>query len=261
MPFDHYVHPEFGYLAPTSRFRRELRVGLISMAIGLVFGVIAPIALNVSLRHPEGGSLSSAEIRGAVAGAATTVQAPPDGKFSKSIGAVSINTNAAATPSEANTKNAGMSDSTVDDGGSSGAPKPPLNPKPRAKALGGSLADAPPIARLPLGRSDPTSGLIPSDAQADKNGTRGHRGAMGLEQPPGRAFQHDETAAAPIPLPRKRPEKTARRTNPASDFFRSREEGGNDLTDGDTTKRAARVGPAYVRDSSPSLKGFWAWSW
>ena len=41
MRSDHYIHPEFGYLAPTGRFRRELKVGLLSVLFGMATGVAA----------------------------------------------------------------------------------------------------------------------------------------------------------------------------------------------------------------------------
>ena len=38
MPSAHYVHPEFGYLAPTSRWRRDLKVAAISIFFGAIAG-------------------------------------------------------------------------------------------------------------------------------------------------------------------------------------------------------------------------------
>jgi len=52
MGSDHYIHPEFGYLAPTRRFRRELRGGLLSMLLGMGIGVVASSGIN----HYQGRS-------------------------------------------------------------------------------------------------------------------------------------------------------------------------------------------------------------
>ena len=38
MPSEHYVHPEFGYLAPTSRWPRDLKVAVISIFFGAIAG-------------------------------------------------------------------------------------------------------------------------------------------------------------------------------------------------------------------------------
>ena len=38
MPSARYVHPEFGYLCPTPRLRRDLRVAVISILLGTVIG-------------------------------------------------------------------------------------------------------------------------------------------------------------------------------------------------------------------------------
>jgi hypothetical protein len=83
MRSDHYVHPDFGCFAPTSRFRRELRIGFLSM----VFGVGVGVAVTVSTRHQDHAWLSAAESRGDVAGAAASMQAPPDATPDKSVGA------------------------------------------------------------------------------------------------------------------------------------------------------------------------------
>src|SRR5438874_12867389 len=38
---DHYVHPEFGYLSPTRRWRRELRIAIFSVLFGIGIGAAA----------------------------------------------------------------------------------------------------------------------------------------------------------------------------------------------------------------------------
>src|SRR5438874_7021717 len=43
---DHYVHPEFGYLSPTRRWRRELRIAFFSGLFGIGIGAAAVIALS-----------------------------------------------------------------------------------------------------------------------------------------------------------------------------------------------------------------------
>ena len=51
MIFDHYVHPEFGYLRPTPRLGREIRVALFAALFGASVGAAAIIALSGEDRH------------------------------------------------------------------------------------------------------------------------------------------------------------------------------------------------------------------
>ena len=46
MRSDRYVHPEFGWLSPTPRLRRELRMAFFSVILGIVIGAAAVIALS-----------------------------------------------------------------------------------------------------------------------------------------------------------------------------------------------------------------------
>ena len=66
MRSDHYLHPEFGFLVPTGRLRRELRVGLLSMLFGVGMGMAAVTALSIGSRDHQQGSARSAGAGGAV---------------------------------------------------------------------------------------------------------------------------------------------------------------------------------------------------
>jgi hypothetical protein len=46
MHSDRYVHPEFGLLCPTPRFRRELRTAFVSVLFGIGIGAAAVVALS-----------------------------------------------------------------------------------------------------------------------------------------------------------------------------------------------------------------------
>jgi hypothetical protein len=46
MNADRYVHPEFGFLSPTPRLRRELRMASFSLLFGIGIGAAAVIALS-----------------------------------------------------------------------------------------------------------------------------------------------------------------------------------------------------------------------
>jgi hypothetical protein len=49
-------HPEFGYLHPLARLRRDVRVALASFASGAVLGAVAIVAVYVSYPKPETAS-------------------------------------------------------------------------------------------------------------------------------------------------------------------------------------------------------------
>jgi hypothetical protein len=66
MRSEHYLHPELGFLAPTARLRRELRVGLLSMLFGVGIGVVAVTALSLGSRDQDHGSAYSAGTSGTV---------------------------------------------------------------------------------------------------------------------------------------------------------------------------------------------------
>jgi hypothetical protein len=46
MHSEHYPHPEFGWLSPTARLRRELRTAFFSALFGIGIGAAAMVALN-----------------------------------------------------------------------------------------------------------------------------------------------------------------------------------------------------------------------
>ena len=53
MPPANYVHPEFGYLCPTSRLRRDFRVAVVSIVLG---GIIGAIVVTLRAGHDRSDS-------------------------------------------------------------------------------------------------------------------------------------------------------------------------------------------------------------
>jgi hypothetical protein len=51
-----YFHPEFGCLAPTSRFRREVRLGFLSLLFRIGIGVVAVTGLSKATRDRDSRS-------------------------------------------------------------------------------------------------------------------------------------------------------------------------------------------------------------
>jgi hypothetical protein len=61
MRSDRYFHPEFGWFAPRSRLRRELRIGFFSMLVGLGTGVAAVTAVSTGPHERDSGSVASVQ--------------------------------------------------------------------------------------------------------------------------------------------------------------------------------------------------------
>jgi hypothetical protein len=58
-----YLHPEFGYLCPTPRFRRDLRVAFFTIVLGAGIGavtVVVPSAANREVHTASAADVSSA---------------------------------------------------------------------------------------------------------------------------------------------------------------------------------------------------------
>jgi hypothetical protein len=245
---DRYIHPEFGCLAPTSRFRRDLRIGLTSLAIGLVSGVVAVVALTAHMRDPEDLARSDARSAAALAGDASPARAGRGGHSVANAAAEGAHSEELAARNETNTT--AWSAPPTDKSGSPETAKPPDVPKPAVMRS----SNAPAIARLPIGRSQALGDLNGSGAQPRKDLGTAARDATMTDQQDQAALQHGETAtgrsSATLP-PRKKAERTARRKNPAPDLYRSR----------DDSADVARASRAYARETTPIPRGFWAWSW
>jgi hypothetical protein len=59
MARDEYTHPEFGFLSPTPRLRRELRIALVSGLFGAVAATAGVLALSASYRDADWPTVAS----------------------------------------------------------------------------------------------------------------------------------------------------------------------------------------------------------
>ena len=73
MPSPNQFHPEFGYMCPTSRFRRTLRVSLVAAVIGAAAGAIGVVATA------ERGDRMRSEIAATIGVGEPAVAAPAAG--------------------------------------------------------------------------------------------------------------------------------------------------------------------------------------
>jgi hypothetical protein len=238
MRSDHYLHPEFGFLVPTGRLRRELRVGLLSMLFGVGIGVTAVTALSIGSRDHHQGAEHSARTGGAVVTASGAAR--EDGGNGRRVGTASTDPNETVTQT-ADHASAKQPDASAGGEGNSadhvkGACQGTADLSCAKAGVGAArralprMHDAPAIARLPLGRS--TAGLR----------------------------QDDATASTPesVPLPREKPRKAVAGQNTLRQAGMNGHEESRTIWTNQGSQ--TRPGRAPTRDRSQSLRGFWAWS-
>jgi len=167
--FGHYAHPEFGYLSPAPRFRRELRVAFFAALFGAAIGVVSVIALSAS--DGQGNLAAATQAR-----ATAPVSEPREGD----AGVTASGFNSADTASnhqvrsspgfvgrsvgsekfEANRATACEDHLSLDSQRQCSAEK--LH-RARLRAAG----NGPDVARVPLGHPAPVENATPSPALAD----------------------------------------------------------------------------------------------
>jgi hypothetical protein len=250
MHLDHYTHPEFGWLSPTPRLRRELRTALLSMLFGIGIGAASVIELNIYKNvHNEPTSLGvgSGEPPGAVAGFITSQAARIENEPNKDYASMPD-----GSKTDTNSKNRKINLTTTCKGNNSSCPDvSTVAGKMQIPAANDALA----IGRVPLGHSD-LSAAMTSAAPSE-----------GFERAPenkasGRMHQRDADDAAAIPnradsnpLSHKKPYKTARNQNPSR-----RGAANEDRAAYWDDRPVGELGRTFAHDRSYGQKGFWEWS-
>jgi len=230
VPSAHYVHPEFGYLCPTPRLRRELRVAIVSILLGTVIGaglvafgrdhntdvVFTMTHVGTSSDEPMSASVADAMAVGVEIGAnrtdLTAVEAnTTDGKRTDPRKTETLKTETSKTDasktgtSKADASKTACEDSTWTYLDGSCIPGKPRRVKVRA------ATDRPAIAAAPLGRS----AAAPLDAAAPPPAA-----AAALEAAPAQASEASPAAtpsatppaatSQPAVAAHKKPQRTAR---------------------------------------------------
>ena len=144
MEHSSHLHPEFGLLSPTPRLRREIRIAVTSLLLGIIAGAICVSAV-VALRHADSPALVEA----------SSAPLPQETKPGTEPGVAHANDAGTATSrasAEAPTPRSGETSAQA------AAPPPPsaIAPKTRVVRIRRAV-DSPAIARLPLGRGEARS--------------------------------------------------------------------------------------------------------
>jgi hypothetical protein len=274
--FGQYAHPEFGYLCPAPRFRRELGVAFFATVFGAVIGAVSVIALSASDR--EGNSASATQ-----APAMATVSEPREGY-------AGVNASGSNSPDIAR-------NSQVRSSPSSASP-PVLSEKAEANGTNGCedhlsldskqqclteklhrartrpADNGPDVARLPLGRPAAVENAAPSAARADSvsnpSGVSAPSSVAHADTGPSAPVAYADTGpSAPIPAESAVPQHP--HTAPASHAKPHKIARVQNRRHREPAERVVGVtlgmdngfggfGRAYARDPLYPRTGFWDWS-
>ena len=248
MRSDHYLHPEFGVLSPTPRFRRELRTACFSVLLGIGIGAAAVMALSgnnddddAGVSHRRSSASVTAEQPAQPVLSYNGQQAAGIEKKVHEVDASKPDRSRAEPNSEnekmtAATRCAGSNSSCGDIGST----------KSRAMRMR-AANDGSTIGRAPLGRSDASAGMIPA---APSSSEPAHLSA-------GRS---DDAVGDRVPSDR--PVENKRKITSRQDRSRqgALEHCGASPIGRGHDRPAGEVDSAYALDRSFGPRGFWDWS-
>jgi len=261
------AHPEFGFLSPTPRLRRELRIAAIALLLGGIAGAVC-VSGVVAVRDSDRAATEVAE-------------APHPAASQKSEAGTGPSTDARATMPESHAgPTQGTAEAPAQPSGESResgaapahavAPASAIMPKPRMVRIRKTV-ESPAIARLPLGRTQAAAAAPPADplpssptavaaVSADNGATAPAPDVSAAEKAVAGSGAKEAVHSSPA---KKKVQKTARarRNNDIEndpwlrddrpENWRARADAVNDARN--------PAGRAYAREAS-SFRGFWDWS-
>jgi hypothetical protein len=237
MHSERYVHPEFGFLSPTPRLRRDLRTALLSLLFGIGIGAAAVIALSGNnngdeTQGPQGVSSRSVSSEEPTEPMLRYPSPQPAG-IEKRVNKENTSKPDGST-AEANAENRKSHATTTCEGNNSSCPNVPL---PAGKPDG---------TQMPA-----TFGTTSATASAPSEEASEHSTA-------GRSADRAGGAPQSNPLTHKKSSETARHPRPRHRAPNYRED--HAATSRGYDKPAGEPGRAYSLDRSFGEKGFWDWS-
>jgi hypothetical protein len=149
MNSEDYVHPEFGWLAPAPRLRRELRIALLSMIVGFSIGAITVIGMMAATHDANTGTPIAAHEAAAPSVLAAAVPnrtarvpvSPSDATFGQAGFASAADQRTADRPHAANNGSTSASIPLDSANQSRGAPESTID-VPAAAAPGSAVVEA-----------------------------------------------------------------------------------------------------------------------
>jgi hypothetical protein len=165
MGSDHHFHPEFGWLAPTSRFRRELRIGFFSMLFGLSIGAMAVSALS-GVGSRNAGTNSESRVAAPDVVAPSITEASPNGADNKRREASSIKIDP-SNPITKDTDGLQRDSGRANAGNACDGNKAGCLENTRRASERPAANHEPAIARIPLGRAEALTGMIQGSGRTE----------------------------------------------------------------------------------------------
>ena len=255
------LHPEFGLFSPTRRLRRELRIAAISLLCGGIAGALC-VSGVLALRHSDRAAMEITEAPQAAASQESELGTGPIADARSASPESHAST--AAPPQGSDEAPVQRSSETS---APAVAPASAIAPKARMVRIRKAV-DSPPIARLPIGRSEATAAASPPPAEplsrqaADAVPAGNDVAAAAPEKAVvGSAAREGVANSSPPKKKQKTVRAASRRNDIANDSF------WHDERQDDWRARAAAVndgrgaaGRAYAREGSLPVRGFWDWS-
>jgi hypothetical protein len=256
MHLDHYVHPEFGFLSPTPRLRRELRMAFFSVMFGIGIGAAAVIALSRNNNADDAlisrGVSSASVISEPAAQAVSGDNSPQAASIANEVNKSDTSKPDGSTTDANSEKNRTDAQTTCGGNNSACSNLPPAG-KPRGNQMP-AANEALAIGRAPIGRPDASLATAPATPSASSERalehSTGDRSEDRAGDPPDSKRlthkKHYKTARNPH---RQRQDAPNYRENRAA----SRNGRGYDRPVGE-------LGRVYSLDRSFGQKSFWDWS-
>ena len=265
MNFGHYAHPEFGYLCPAPRLRRELGVAFFASLFGAAIGAVSVIALSASDGQ---GNLASATQMGVTA----TVSEPREGYAGVNASAFNSADMASNSQFRSSPSSVGPSlDSEKVEANAANGCEDHLSLDSQRRCLAEKLHRArprprdngPDVARVPLGRPAAVENAAPGAARTDSVSNPSDVST------PSSVAPVDAGPSAPIRAENATPERP--HTAPASHTKPHKIARARHRRHKEASERLAGVtlgmdrgfgsfGRAYERDPIYPRTGFWDWS-
>jgi hypothetical protein len=266
MPSVHHVHPEFGYFCPTPRFRRDVRVAIVSVALGAIVGAgvvtlrathereaASALAMTPVVQPITDGARSSDNGSSAIEAAGKAAAVRVDrlrSDLAKADAAKSETAKPATVKSEAKLDGEGREAETGKGDPVKAACEGDtwayldgtcVASKPRRVTVR-TATDRPAVAAAPLGRSVAASGAAAAPAAAPER-SQSAAAAVVVAAVPATPAATSETAAAATTKPHKTVRSTASRRRNDGDPSGARDD-------------RARAAPVYASNGGWSGGGF-----
>ena len=251
MHLDHYAHPEFGWLSPVPRLRRELRTAFLAGLFGIGIGAAGVIALNGYANvhdEPTSHKVSWQDPPAVVVAGDNTLQT-----------ARIEDEHHTGSSADADSKNGKTNPATTCEDNNSSCPDIRTLPGKLRGMRMPAANDASAIGRIPLGHSDASAWMTSavsseSSERAPETATSSRPQQRNADEAAANSKRTDSNR-----LSHKKPYKTARSQNPSRQGA-PYEDRAAYWAGRSYDRPVGELGRTFAHDRSYGQKGFWDWS-